>query len=444
MSFVAFPPQKEAIRNASLRDIHHHPRRTHEKLHTFYNTMKQPSLLVVTWAVSTCLFITFTREGLTTSVQGATLRGDQAEEEHGSNEEIIQQHTALSESIARRNVHEEGEHDSSSLGPPDCLTPPRDAADMFAAVEHEKMYLSRGQQQRFTSPTYFNVIYHVFTTTDHQGEVPDGVFSKAISILNKAYSGAEVTPGGGAGFTYTNTNIRFRLQGIQRYLDDNLALNCGDMDVVDSAIRTGYRIVGINAINVYVCKLSSACGYAYYPCGSDSQQVFQSWDCLVRSPEFGWLPPSGQTCKDKGDTMVHEFGRTVNRFFQRKTARCTVLTNMNNYLQYRATDTFGLAHVCIFLVSFHTTTRTQLTHARHAMICKYRRLNWAALHLETRWMIPPMKVLARQDYAVIIWVVTRAWICLVPILTTTSWITHASSFIITLFLFPHTITTIPY
>jgi hypothetical protein len=168
-----------------------------------------------------------------------------------------------------------------------CATKPIKKEDIPVIIDHEIQWKKKAA--KFAGPTYFNLVFNVITAPGGVYNVPTQNILAQINVLNRAYAGLDRANGL---IGQIDTNIRFRLAGINRYVHATRAATCGDEGAVDNAIMAAYKAKVPNVVNIYVCNLrDDILGYATLPCnGANSFNMFLKWDTLPAAPGSSYVP----------------------------------------------------------------------------------------------------------------------------------------------------------
>ncbi len=156
---------------------------------------------------------------------------------------------------------------------------------------------------RGRAPTGFTVtvpVYWHVVTDGAAGALSDSQVREQISVINRAFSGAEGGAASGfsfslAGITRTNDAVWYRSQ------------SAGAEHAMKRALKQG----GDNALNVYSTSGGAYLGYAYLPEITDTAQAYL--DGIV----IDWRTLPGVSTayagvSDEGDTLTHETGHWLN------------------------------------------------------------------------------------------------------------------------------------
>jgi hypothetical protein len=190
----------------------------------------------------------------------------------------------------------------------ECFTPAAEAAKSATrdpnhltadqVRERERLTneaLAEREGPRTTATVTIPVIVHVISRdgTRAGGNIPDGMISGQIDVLNEAYA--------------ATTEFAFELVRVDR------VVNTAWYPIVyesaaELAMKTALRVGGMETLNLYLGDLSdSLLGWATYP-----QPALDPSDGVVVHGES--LPGGTSLPYNEGDTAVHEVGHWLNLF----------------------------------------------------------------------------------------------------------------------------------
>ena len=145
----------------------------------------------------------------------------------------------------------------------------------------------QGHAQRFSGLTV-PIVFHVATTSAGVGNLTKKDIKRQIRVLKKAY---------------VSHGIRFRLQGIRRYQDDEFATGCADEDI-EKKFKARNAVDPANTLNVYTCIPSNGyLGWAFFP-WELPEDSFMHGVVLHHST----LPRGSAAPYNLGKTLTHEIG----------------------------------------------------------------------------------------------------------------------------------------
>ena len=187
--------------------------------------------------------------------------------------------------------------------------------DQQAKVEQEmKEYMQRvgkkGLQNARKAPVTINVYWHTLHDSSDHGKTTEAQITKAMEVLNNAYSGGESLYSECNGlFTYESTvrtPFRFELVGIYESEDDGAY----DLDSDASAdLRSSLRNGTCADLNIFTGTSATTLGLSFHPSdclANDGFTVYNELDSVII--RFESLPDGALTTFNEGDTLVHEVG----------------------------------------------------------------------------------------------------------------------------------------
>ena len=186
--------------------------------------------------------------------------------------------------------------------------------DQQAQVEQElREYVQKAGKQALDnarkSTVTINVYWHTLHDSSGTGRTTEAQITKAMEVLNTAFSGGESLYSECNGlFTYESTistPFRFELVGIYETEDDaGFDLDSDDSDDLRSSLRNG----NCADLNIFTGTTTSL-GLAYLPpsCpSSDGLSVQNELDAVMILHTS--LPDGALTTFNEGDTIVHKVG----------------------------------------------------------------------------------------------------------------------------------------